>query len=138
MLSITDTLGKVKTYAPNGYPLNGVKCIKAEDNRELHYQSQSLDGRKIFILRDSFCSAMTPIIGSPFRESIMWHNTTFNQDMIQKYQPDIFVMEMVDLFFFGAVYTNLCKSIWNNPQKYRSIFVGYSKLPFISIHAIIC
>ncbi|MBR6770056.1 MAG: hypothetical protein IKM28_02220 [Lachnospiraceae bacterium] len=96
MLSITDTLGKVKTYAPNGYPLNGVKCIKAEDNRELHYQSQSLDGRKIFILRDSFCSAMAPIIGSQFRESIMWHNTTFNHDMIQKYQPDIFVMEMVE------------------------------------------
>ena len=26
----------------------------------------------------------------------MWHNTTFNHDMIQKYQPDIFVMEMVE------------------------------------------
>lgn len=62
----------------------------------LSYSAQNADNRSIYILRDSFTSAMAPYIGSQFRESYMRHVSSYTYEDLEKQDPDIVVYETVE------------------------------------------
>ena len=85
------------SYNVSGYPENGRVSLKLEDATELIYQSQAPDGRRLFLVRDSFAWGMASVLASQFSYTYMPHwNGCFEPSMIEREQPDIFVFELVE------------------------------------------
>ena len=51
---------------------------------------------KLLMCRDSFCSAMAPVLGHAFSETVLTHLQAFTRDKIDPEKPDIFVLELVE------------------------------------------
>lgn len=62
------------------------------------YRSAEADPRRIFVLRDSFGTAMAELIGSQFTESVLWHRKTYEQSYVDEFKPDVFVLESVERY----------------------------------------
>lgn len=84
------------TFAVQGYADHEYTNDIWDFSTEIRYHSSQGDSRKIFIRRDSFCSAMSEIIGSQFQESVMIHTSIYSNEMIKTEKPDIFIYEMVE------------------------------------------
>lgn len=93
-----DLQGNEKDYRISGYDDHGVVNEKWDFFTELIYHSIDADPRKIYIVRDSFCSAMSEYIGSQFHDSYMIHSSIYNQNNLLQQSPDIFVLETVERY----------------------------------------
>lgn len=60
------------------------------------YHSTGADERKMYMVRDSFCSAMSAFLGSQFNDSCMTHYSSYCYSDFLSQFPDIFVMEVVE------------------------------------------
>ena len=58
--------------------------------------SNALDERKVFFCRDSFGEAMMPFLTAHFKEVYSPHVATMSQKQIEKENPDIFILEIVE------------------------------------------
>lgn len=97
MLNLSGMIDLGKAYAASGYDTHEMENIKWDFLGEVSYQCKNADPRKLFIYRDSFCSAMAEIIGSQFNESYMLHYQAYtDSDIVREQKPDIFVYEVVE------------------------------------------
>lgn len=84
-------------YFVSGYNGNNLQAVFIDDATALVYHSDAPDGRKLFMVRDSFAGGMAGIVASSFRDTYMAHwNGFFQQSMIDEQAPDIFVLEVVE------------------------------------------
>ena len=51
---------------------------------------------KLLMFRDSFCTAMAPILGHFFTESCMMHYHSVTPDLVETEKPDYVVVELVE------------------------------------------
>lgn len=65
---------------------------------EFIYHTFGADSRKLFVLRDSFSSALAPSMATQFENSLWVHVNHFNQQQIFDYDADIFVLEVVERY----------------------------------------
>jgi len=85
-------------YEISGYPVEGIKIINDDWPTEFRYNNVGKDERKLFVVRDSFFTAMRYIVGSQFNDSIMTRNDYFKKEMVDIEKPDIFVYETVERY----------------------------------------
>lgn len=93
-----DLAGKETDYTITGYDTHGVCNEKWEFGTEFIYHSEGADPRKLFVYRDSFCSAMSGVLASQFNESYMIHNVFYSNSAFTEQEPDIFVLETVERY----------------------------------------
>ena len=91
-----DLLNKETDYNIQGYDMHKVTSLSTKSTGALVYQAQDADPRKIFVYRDSFCTAMAGVLASQFNDSYMIHYKNFNNAQIQEQDPDMFVLEIVE------------------------------------------
>ena len=92
-----------KTYKPTGFNEHSVCEDEYDFNSVIRYHASNADQRKLFIHRDSFCTAMAETIGSQFNESVMVHTNSYNRDMIAEEKPDIYVLEIAERYADGTL-----------------------------------
>lgn len=77
------------------------KYIKNKGRKGVKTRNDSpLNNLRVFVLRDSFTTAMEPYISETFQESeFVWtHNFNSQYENILKYKPDIVIHEMVERY----------------------------------------
>lgn len=77
------------------------KYIKKEARKGVKTQNNKpLNPLRVFVLRDSFTTAMEPFISETFKEAnFVWtHNFNSQYENILKYKPDIVIHEMVERY----------------------------------------
>ncbi|MBQ7840918.1 MAG: hypothetical protein IJ390_10630 [Lachnospiraceae bacterium] len=84
-------------YIVTGYNGNNLQAVSIDDATALVYHSDSPNGKKLFMVRDSFGGGMAGVLASNFSDSYMAHwNGFFNQAQIDEQDPDVFVLELVE------------------------------------------
>ena len=84
-------------YAISGYDRHGV--VNEQWDPAIVYRSDADTGR-LLVVRDSFCSAMAEVLGSQFASSRMIHVLDYRYEDYLAYQPDVFVLEVVERYLF--------------------------------------
>ena len=99
MLHLKQDLARTeKNYAITGYDNHGLINEKWDFSTEFIYHSQGADQRKLFVCRDSFCSAMSDVLASQFNESYMIYNHVYTNAAFVEQNPDIFVLETAERY----------------------------------------
>lgn len=98
MMGLHSWIEPGKTYIPTGFDKHDLVEDEWDFYNEYSFHANDADPRKIFIHRDSFCTAMAETIGSQFDESIMVYNQAYKRDMISEEKPDIYVFETVERY----------------------------------------
>lgn len=62
------------------------------------YACQGADPRKLYVVRDSFGSAMAPYLGSCFSETYLRHKSTYTFEDLLAQDPDIVVYEALERY----------------------------------------
>ena len=96
MLALHHVLKFGDEYKVKGYQHPDTELLESVFYGDFHYVSPSCNTGKLLVCRDSFCSAMAPVLGECFTESIMVHKNAFKNTRIEEEQPDIFVYEVVE------------------------------------------
>ncbi len=107
MLSLQQEFPKEKEYLLTGYDRNNVVRDQWDFFGQYRFYSDAADERRVFVIRDSFCSAMAEVLGSQFAESVMVHNSAYQYELIEEMQPDVVVYQVVERFLGDLVYWRL-------------------------------
>ncbi len=83
-------------YNVCGYDSHNSETLEFDNYTLFRYKSINADERKIYVIRDSFGTAMAPYIGSQFNESYMRRWETYTYDDFVSFDPDIVVVETVE------------------------------------------
>lgn len=81
-----------------GIPDEEMEVIIEEDVGDIKYRNSGKDERRLFVNRDSFCSGMKNILGSEFNDVYLLHTVKYDPDVINEYDPDIYVYELVERY----------------------------------------
>lgn len=99
MLNLTADLRNTESdYQISGYDTHGMVNDKWEFLTEFIYHSTNADPRKLFVCRDSYCTAMSDVLGSQFNNSYMIYRETYTAGLLAEQAPDIFVLEVVERY----------------------------------------
>ncbi len=87
-------------YTVEGYDSHDVQEIEWDVYGMIRFCSTGadVDDRKIFFVRDSFAEKMAKYVGSEFVESNFRHINSYTYDDYVEYNPDIFVLEVVERY----------------------------------------
>jgi len=86
-------------YSVSGYDTHGFEYLEYDFAGNIKCKSDS-DPRRIYVVRDSFGSAMVEIIGSQFSESCFRHFESRPYSDLLSFDPDIVVYETVERYSF--------------------------------------
>lgn len=95
MLNITINNGDIN-YKLTGISELNTYCEKHDSFTEFIYHTPGTDTRRLFVKRDSFSTALAPLLATQFENSIWVHNNHFEQQQIFDYNADIFILETVE------------------------------------------
>lgn len=93
--------GKNINYFVEGYDRHSVENLQWDFKTVIKYCTQESDARKIFVIRDSFCSNMAEYIGSQFSSSCMTYKYHYWFNDLVEYNPDVVVLETVERYIGG-------------------------------------
>ena len=79
-----------------GYNGHNMQAIEVDPDNVFIFKSEQADCRKIYMIRDSFASAMAPYIASQFNDSYFIHVRQYNYQNFLEQDPNIVVYEMVE------------------------------------------
>lgn len=97
MLNLTKQLQNTDyVYSVEGYDNHQMECLEWDFYTVFSYQATNVDSRKIYVIRDSFSTAMSSYIGSQFSESYFRHVDTYSYDDLTTQDPDVVVYERVE------------------------------------------
>lgn len=91
-----DLIDNEEDYSIEGYGEHDFVTESSEFNGALSYRCVDAEPRKLFVYRDSFCTAMAGVLASQFNESYMMHYKNFHNFQLEEQKPDIFVLEIVE------------------------------------------
>ena len=98
MLNLQEAFASEKGYSISGY--NGYQ-IAVEENAlpgEENYVAVGAPEKKVFVIRDSFYGSMAAYLAPQFAYSRASHVDLFSTDMIESWNPDIVVFEIVERY----------------------------------------
>lgn len=99
MISLNYSLEKYeKEYEIEGYNTHNVKKLENDYFGIVRYKAENADSRKIFVIRDSFGTAMADVVASQFSEACMLYYKEYSYEDIMNENPDIVVYEMVERY----------------------------------------
>ena len=87
-----------REYSVEGYDHNDSELVESDYINVFHYCAYNADNRRLYVIRDSFATAMAPYIGSQFNDSYMRHWDTYSYEDLSSYGPDIVVVETVERY----------------------------------------
>lgn len=96
LLNLKRLIEPGETYVVSGYQAEDEETIESSFFGHIRCRAPSRTAGKILVARDSFCSAMIPVIRSVFTESDMVHHRAFDNALIDEEHPDYFVYEVVE------------------------------------------
>ena len=83
-------------YSVEGYDTHQIESVVQDFDTVFSFKATGADPRRIYVIRDSFSTAMAPIIGSQFSETYMRNRKTYSYDDYLAQNPDIVVREVVE------------------------------------------
>lgn len=101
MLGLADYLKYDDAYNLNDYCENQQTELvyPVEGNTNLIYSTTTnADGRSLFMVRDSFATAMIPYLSAQFDECCFVHNSQYTPQLLQQTPSDIVVLEVVERY----------------------------------------
>lgn len=98
MLGLGDTLRPDRIYGLTDYAPAPPNVIEEDFATIFRYETPNADDRKLFVIRDSFCTAMAHYLASQFAQSTMVHTAAYTPDILAAEDPDIVVLEMVERY----------------------------------------
>ncbi len=99
MLNLKNQLSFIDVeYMVEGYELHNRKEIEWNFDGMIHYRATDADPRKLYVIRDSFSSHMALYLGSQFNESYLRNRGTYTLEDLEKCNPDIVVLEIVERY----------------------------------------
>lgn len=99
MLGLGDSLRHDRIYGLTGYAEHFPTILQEDFHTAFRYRTEGADDRSLFVIRDSFCTAMAHYLATQFSSSCMAHLSTFTPDMISAEDPDVVVYEMAERYF---------------------------------------
>ena len=85
-------------YIVEGYNNHNYEYLGEEFNGAIACTAINADPRKLYVIRDSFASAMIPYLGSQFNESYFRHRDLYTYDNFLSENPDVVVYETVERY----------------------------------------
>ena len=85
-----------KTYKVTGYDTHKMEVVESDFYGAVVTKAEGADPRSLFVIRDSFCTAMVDILGSQFQSARMVHHEGYEDAMIRESDPDIVVYECAE------------------------------------------
>ena len=83
-------------YSVEGYDNHGVENVEWDINGAIVYKALDADSRKLYVIRDSFSTALAPFIGSQFNDTYLRHRRSYTYEDLETQNPDIVVYETVE------------------------------------------
>ena len=83
-------------YSVSGYNTHNMETLDSNYYEAFIYHSTDADPRKLYVIRDSFSTALAPYVGSQFNDSYFRHRNTYSYDNLVEQNPDIVVYEVVE------------------------------------------
>lgn len=84
-------------YHVTGYDAHGVTNDEADFFGMMsYYTTDAADERSLYLIRDSFATAMSPYLASQFDTANMRHISSYTNDDLWQCDPDVVVLELVE------------------------------------------
>ena len=96
MLNLGPFIPAESSWRFTGYDDHGMQEEKWDFFTEFIYHCEGADPRKLFVVRDSFGTALSDALGARFDDSFMVHYQHYDPSMVNAEKPDIFVFECVE------------------------------------------
>ncbi len=96
LMNLQDFFPSGKTYKVTGYDTHDMQVLESDFFGSVVTQAEGADERSLFVIRDSFCTAMIDILGSQFSNARMVHHEGYEETMIAESDPDIVVYECAE------------------------------------------
>lgn len=95
MLNLTFEDGDL-FYQLSGFSSRQAEALKLDFDHEFIYQTPGADPRRLVVARDSYATALAPILATQFERSVWVHIWHFDQQAIFENDADLFVFETVE------------------------------------------
>ena len=96
MMNLGPFIPPESSFRFTGYDVHGVEEEKWDFFSEFIYHCKGADPRKLFVVRDSFGTALSDALGAQFDDSFMVHYQYYRPEMAAEQDPDIYVYECVE------------------------------------------
>ncbi len=84
-------------YEVSGYDSHQMQITAYDFSAAITAEAdETADLRRLYVIRDSFSTAMVPFVGSQFQSTCFRHLSTYTFDDLINYEPDIVVYELVE------------------------------------------
>lgn len=98
MMNLTDFLNIDVNYDISGYSSNSVEVIEYDYDTVYRYSTSGADQRKVMVVRDSFGTALAPILASQFNDTVLFRRVSYNASYVETEQPDVVIYETVERY----------------------------------------
>ncbi|MBR0172851.1 MAG: hypothetical protein IJQ21_08680 [Lachnospiraceae bacterium] len=92
-----------EAYRVTGYNRHDLKTVEGDFEFELRMQAQGADPRRVLFYHDSFGESMQDVLSSQFNETILVHRRVYEYAMIDRYKPDILIVEIAERGAVGGL-----------------------------------
>ena len=96
MLNLSGWIDPGPACRVSGYEQPDTRLTEYDFFGAIRFENPALTTGKLLMCRDSFCSAMAPVLGHAFTECSLIHLSAFTADRIEEEKPDYFVLELVE------------------------------------------
>ena len=96
MLGLGNLVDPGSLWEVTGYDEHNYKITEADEKPYTTGTATGACPKKILIRRDSFGEQMKEIIAASYNESVLVHHLVFDNEVIKREKPDIFVYEVVE------------------------------------------
>ncbi len=118
LLNLSEQFKKYDTdYIIEGYNEHNCEELEMDFREKYVFRAEGGDTRKIYMIRDSFATAMAYYIGSQFNDSYMRYKGTYTYNDYLEQDPDIIVYETTERYVDGL----LDFSFWEQDQENNSV-----------------
>ncbi len=100
MMGLNKYLNYDCQYNVNGYTDKKVSEPSEDELKCVTFLTEGSDERSLFVIRDSFGTAMYPYLSSQFNNCRFIHIDDYSPGMISKYNPDVVVLEVVERYTY--------------------------------------
>ena len=87
-----------REYSLSGYNRHDVENTQWEYSGMAEYHAKNADPRTLYVIRDSYSSAMAEYLGSQFNNTYLRHKDTYSYDDLVAHDPDIVVYQVVERY----------------------------------------
>lgn len=96
LVHLADVFGLQEDIRVTGYETHGMTEDSWDFATAFRYRTENGDPRKLMVIRDSFGTAWSDVLGAQFKESVMFHRDYYQPEMFYEEMPDIVVYECVE------------------------------------------